>query len=103
MTPKDLCARKAKGLSTDLLRSLIALSTSILQLGLPRDPAKRNQVVHATLKSFVSQYLAKPQPESKEQVGFDLAILQQIVIRHGEDWHDVHQELAKRLKEVGSN
>lgn len=103
MTPKDLRLSKAKGLSTDLLRSLIALSTSILQLGLPRDPAKRNQVVHATLKSFVSQYLAKSQPESKEQVGFDLAILQQIVKRHGEDWRDVHQELAKRLKEVGSN
>ncbi|KAF8347098.1 Vps51/Vps67 domain-containing protein [Amanita rubescens] len=82
---------KLKGLSTDLLRSLIALSTSTLQLGLPRDLAKRNQVVHATLKSF---------PESKEQVAFDLAILQQIVKRHGEDWHDVHQELAKRLKEV---
>jgi len=60
-------------------------------------------VVHATFKYFVSRFLARPEPESKEQVGFDLAILQQIVKQHGEDWDDVHQELAKRLKEVGSN
>ncbi len=103
ITPKDLRVYKAKGLSTDLLRSLIALSTSTLQLGLPRDPAKHDQVVHATFKYFVSRFLARPEPKSKEQVGFDLAILQQIVKQHGEDWDDVHQELAKRLKEVGSN
>ena len=33
---------------------------------------------------------------------YDLAILQQIVKQHGEGWDDIQQELAKRLREVGS-
>ena len=98
----DLCLREAKALSTDLLRSLIALSMSTLQLSLPRDPTKRNQVVDGTLRSFISQYFAKALPESEEQVIYDLAILQQIVKQHGEGWDDIQQELAKRLKEVSS-
>ena len=40
--------------------------------------------------------------KSEEQVIYDLAILQQIVKQHGEGWDDIQQELAKRLKEVGS-
>lgn len=75
---------------------------STLQLSLPRDPAKWNQVVHGILKSFISRYFANSLPESEEQVIYDLAILQQIVKQHGEGWDDVQQELAKRLREVGS-
>ncbi|KAF8723850.1 hypothetical protein AX14_009076 [Amanita brunnescens Koide BX004] len=94
---------KSKALSTDLLRSLIALSMSTLQLSLPRDPIKRNQVVDGTLRSFISRYFAKALPESEEQVIYDLAILQQIVKQHGEGWDDIQQELAKRLKERTAN
>ncbi|KAF8632950.1 hypothetical protein AX15_001554 [Amanita polypyramis BW_CC] len=86
---------KQHGASAALIRSLITLSKSTLQSGLPRDFVKRKLVVRGTLKSFASQYLA----QSGHHAISDLAVLQQIVKRYGKDCRDIQEELAKRLEE----
>ncbi|KAK2461556.1 hypothetical protein APHAL10511_006019 [Amanita phalloides] len=85
--------------SASLLRSLIALSMSTLQLGPPRDLAKWDLVVRGTFRSFVSRYLAH-EVESGPQTTSDLAVLRQIVKQYGEEWHDIDEELLKRLKKT---
>ena len=93
-----LSLAKRPGPSPELLFSLITLSESALQLGLPRGLAKQRELIERTLKHFISEYLGREMPMPEQLKKYDLVLLQQLAKRYGAGWHDLHRELAKKVE-----
>ncbi|KAG6901470.1 hypothetical protein C0995_011490 [Termitomyces sp. Mi166 len=90
---------KPSGPSPELVQSLLALSTSIQDLGAPRSRPWQQPLVKTTLEHFVTELTSEEWEEGSLQSLYDMAFLQKLVTLHGEAQDELSSRLEKRLQE----
>jgi len=96
--------------SVALIQSLLSLSTSVQQLGLSRDPARRELVAEETLRHFIVNLLHEPDDETKgweiggRQALQDLKFLRKFASLWGDRWSEtsdlVDEHIARAQKRL---
>ncbi|KAG6910534.1 hypothetical protein DXG01_009953 [Tephrocybe rancida] len=90
-----LKASKPSGPSSDLVQSLLTLSTSIQDLGLPRSQAWQRPLVKTTVEHFITEFTGNDCDKDSLQSLYDLAFLWKLATLHG----DVEDHLSSRLEQ----
>ncbi|KAM6498542.1 Vps51/Vps67 domain containing protein [Amanita muscaria] len=101
--PSSLAHSKQTGPSSELVSSVVLLANFGLQLCPSRNLAKRNELLGRTLQLFISEYFEKEAQTSRETKLLDIALLQQLLERYGEDCQDLRNQVANRLEETKSH
>ncbi|KAG6841748.1 hypothetical protein C0991_007077 [Blastosporella zonata] len=87
------------GPSSDLVQSLLTLSTSIQALGAPRSQSWQQPLVKATLEHFITELTGDEWDEESLQSVYDMAFLWKLATLYGEAQDGLASRLDERLRD----
>ncbi|GLB35902.1 putative vps51/Vps67 [Lyophyllum shimeji] len=90
---------KPSGPSSDLVQSLLALSNSVQEVEVTRNPSRQRSLVQTTVKEFVTVLTGEGWDDNGVQSLHDLAFLWKLADVQGEGSEELRSRLEKRLEE----
>ncbi|KAF5323366.1 hypothetical protein D9611_005665 [Ephemerocybe angulata] len=90
-------SRRALGPSPQCFQSLLSLSDALRDLGVGKHNARHEPVIQTSLRALIDKYLAGEVNELSEQSLHDLAFLEAISKKYGDDWEETTRALTSKL------
>ncbi|KAG6814110.1 hypothetical protein H0H92_002105 [Tricholoma furcatifolium] len=94
-----LASLKPSGPSSHLVQSLLTLSTSLQDLGVPRSQPWQRTLVKSTLEHFITELTGDGWDESCVQASYDMTFLWKLATLVGEGENEFPSQLEKRIRE----